>query len=1276
MMVSRTRVSRCYVRAFPATLCALSLAFGAASAQAETRYVQSGQFSTSFALSLGGVAVEQSSGDVYVVGSAGNEVKKFNAAGVFILSFGGGVDQTSGANVCTAASGHVCQPGSAGAGNGQFGGGPNTGPTSVAVDQASGDVYVTDGVNNRVEKFDSSGNYLSQFNGSGTPAAGFSFPNAIAVDPSSADVYVVDAGHGVVDRFSSAGVYLCQVTGQGTPSASECNSLAGSATPAGSFSFPSEGEANPAGLAVDSTGRLYVGDVRNHVIDEFDSSGAYQGQLGAGTLSSPTELTVDSSNNVFVVDYSGPLIVEFDSGGNQLGSSPMSIPGFIYLLRGVAVNDASHSVYLSKAAESSQVLIFGPITVPGVTTGVVSNVQQTTANLNGVINPDGVQVTDCHFQYTDNADFEVHGYSGPDAQSVPCVPNAASIPADHGDHNVTADITGLSPTTTYHFRLLAANASGVIGHSHDSTFATPGPPTIESTSAANVTSTSADLQAQINPNLFDTHYHFEYVDDATFQGSGFAAATKAPQPDADLGSTGSDQAAGVHVQGLQPGTTYHYRVLADNGYPPAAAGPAHTFTTQPIGGGSVVLPDGRAYELVTPPDKGDGILASLGGPTLHIFGFQASVSGDKMTYVGYTPFPGSQSGAFYTSYLASRGASGWSSQGLTPPQAVPDGSNLYPRFAGYSADLSKGALEDGGGGSFGQDSPLLVSGEPPNNLNLFLRDNSDGSYQLADVAPSGATPSGATFDGASADYSHVVFDERAQLTANAPAGEDLYVWAGGTVRLVSVLPDNTPVSGITLGNGQDKVFHAVSDDASRIFFTANGNLYVRENGAQSQSPLDSSGHCEVPADACTMQVDASQGGPDPSGGGSFITATPDGSKVFFTSSQRLTSDSTVGDLYQYDVTNGHLTDLTVDNADNNGPQVHGVVGASSDGSYVYFVAAGKLASGATAGENNANLYVEHNGTTTFIARLNSGGDDTDWVGIATTARVTPDGTHLAFDSINSLTGYDNTIASGNGCYLGFLGLGGGSPRCNEVFLYDAVSRQLVCASCNPSGARPIGPSTISPSIRADEGLNKYLPRALSDNGRVFFESLDAIVPQDTNGTIDVYEYNGHPWLISSGKSGDESKFWGASASGNDVFFTTSSRLVGQDTDDKFDIYDAHVCSEAVPCFATPPVPSPACTTGDSCRAAPSSQPAIFGAPPSATFSGAGNLAPLSSKPVVKPKGLTRAQKLSKALKACKKRPKRMRASCVAQAHRRHGTKASARKTAKRSTARSKRGGLR
>ena len=126
-----------------------------------------------------------------------------------------------------------------------------------------------------------------------------------------------------------------------------------------------------------------------------------------------------------------------------------------------------------------------------------------------------------------------------------------------------------------------------------------------------------------------------------------------------------------------------------------------------------------------------------------------------------------------------------------------------------------------------------------------------------------------------------------------------------------------------------------------------------------------------------------------------------------------------------------------------------MVAISEDGSYVYFVANGDLAAGATSGQ--PNLYLYHGATTTFIATLDPSSDYNDWSIIPNRrpVRVTPDGTHLAFDSSASLSGYNNTDAAS------------GQPD-SEVYLYSAASdQQLTCVSCNPSGARPIGPSTLT-----------------------------------------------------------------------------------------------------------------------------------------------------------------------------------------------------------------------
>ncbi len=434
--------------------------------------------------------------------------------------------------------------------------------------------------------------------------------------------------------------------------------------------------------------------------------------------------------------------------------------------------------------------------------------------------------------------------------------------------------------------------------------------------------------------------------------------------------------------------------------------------------------------------------------------------------------------------------------------------------------------------------------------------------------------------------------------------------------------------------------------------------------------------------APTVQVDASKVGSE-GGKGTFLTASGDGSRVFFADGLRLTSDSTaegaIGkDIYLFDVSTHQLTDITVDKnpADEKGAAVQGVLGASADGSYLYFVAEGDLAAGAVSGEDN--LYVWHEGETKFIATLASQdesflppapGGAGDWSPSITkrTARVSPSGESVVFMSAAGLTGYDNTdLLTGR--------------RDEEVYLYDAGSGTLRCVSCNPTGGRPLGPSGIAAGTNfenyGDEGRSLYQPRVLSEDGhRVFFETYDALVPQDTNGQLDVYEYEvpgsgtctsasetfsersgGCVSLISGGESDEESSFVDASADGSDVFFVSSQPLVAQDTDTLPELYDARENG------GFPVSPALECT-GTGCQGAPAPPP-TFATPPSATFSGIGNFA--SAPRLVKPK--------PKA--SCGRGRTRRGGRCVkARSKRKHGRRAR-RATARsgRATARNGKGG--
>jgi hypothetical protein len=580
------------------------------------------------------------------------------------------------------------------------------------------------------------------------------------------------------------------------------------------------------------------------------------------------------------------------------------------------------------------------------------------------------------------------------------------------------------------------------------------------------------------------------------------------------------------------------------------------------------------------------------------------------------------------------------------------------------------------------------------------------------------------FVAGSPDLRHLILESDLALVPGAPSTTSLYEWAEGQLQLVSVLPNKGELPS-RAALGHDGSFesgvtrHAISDDGSRVVWEEGGQDYLRDTVRGE-----------------TVRIDAAQGAPEPkeARASSYQTADSEGSRVFFTSRARLTANSTAPenpfskgeDLYVFEVTSGkgeplagELTDVTVDGNSEESAEVLGVIGASEDGSYVYFVANGVLGDGvghgATKGtcerslespfRQSCNLYMEHydEGTKAWaqpkwIGAL-SGADQPTWGTNSTdlaamSSRVSPDGRYLTFMSERSLTGYENRDAN--------VGVAD-----EEVFLYDASTGRLVCPSCNPTGARPAG---LYVGTAFDEKLVDYTrglwwerwiagnvpgwttitnttaiyqSRYLSDSGRLFFDSSDALVPADVNGKEDVYEYEpagvgscqgathgqsasvaysegvgGCIALISAGTSTEESAFMDASESGGDVFFLTLSKLAPQDYDTSIDLYDAHECTAAAPCAPPVPLTPPPCTTGDACKAGPAPQPALFGAPSSETFTGAGNVVPSASEPKGSSRSAGSAQKLAKALKACRKRPKRKRAGCERQARRRYGAQRS------------------
>lgn len=714
--------------------------------------------------------------------------------------------------------------------------------------------------------------------------------------------------------------------------------------------------------------------------------------------------------------------------------------------------------------------------------------------------------------------------------------------------------------------------------------------------------------------------------------------------------------------------------------------------------GSTFLPECRAYELVSPAAQAPAYIP--GEPFLHpvpaVGRMLASESGERVAYTANYPNAGDASDGEF--FLATRDAEAddWSVTNVVPPQSTgsQEDTICYP-IVYFSSALTSDVLEDGfdfsqelaagvdvPGHPCARDEPDLVPGEPEGGVsNLFLENDESGSAQLVNVTPSGVTPENAVLEGVSTSLDHVLFGEEAQLVAGAPSGFDLYEWSEGALGLVTYTPEGQPVEGKLAGgvspvvaNGHvvglasttgpvTAVTHSVSTNGERVFFTADGGLFLRENSSRAPTP---SGSCEPsdPTGACTVEVDADEGGSGTSGGGEFLYASTDGGRAFFLDQQRLTPDATAGsgkpDLYEYDAEapeGERLTDLTANTSEP--ADVLGYSGAAEDGSYLYFVADGVLAGanrdGLAPRKKLPNLYVVHNREPpTFIAALSAASDDGAWaadaaeVDLLDTA-VSPDGEYIGFNSIEPLTGYDNEPAEADLCRS--------AARCPEVFLYSASEGVLACASCNPDGAPPTGPSGLrGESFTGATGTPEYPARRVFDDGQLFFESADGLVSAQTNGVPEVYEYrSGQVELISSGK-GKGSVLGEVSANAENVFLISSQALVGADTGATPSLYDARVDGGFAESAARKEC------EGEKCLGPLTEGPsgAIVG---TTSFDGPGNFGPLPAKKTTK---LTRSQELQRALKLCRKKSGKGRRTCEATAHKRFGAKPKKGEKAKKS----------
>jgi hypothetical protein len=1086
-----------------------------------------------------------------------------------------------------------------------------------------------------VDVFGESGALLARWKGAHTPSGSFGGPGPLSV--------AVDNDTGNLSDWASGDVFVATNTNSEDREIGEVDIFkpeAGGREPAKLVGSPLTGTCASTGtcpgkelpfrhlraIAVDqANGELFLVAGEPTGVEIFKQgplTGEYEfvgrvTETPSGPLS-PRAVAVDSGavdgGDVYVTSEKG-FVDEF-----KLTSSGESLE-YVGRLPGnegaVAVDPTDGDLYAGGDR-------YGPDLIePDVTvTEPPLDVTTTGATLRGTANPAAGGEATCEFEYGTSASYGEH------AKCTKSIPEGNTPVAEESTR-----VTGLQPDTTYDYRLdattLADGATNTGEAPEDlGTFTTAGPG-LEGEWAADVASTSATLAATIDPNNGLTSYRFQY---------GTKTAYEDETPSEAIGSGATRVGVrGMHLDGLAPSTVYHYRlvvlseVLAEvspGRFEPrveAFYGSDQTFTTQNTGG-TFVLPDGRGWELVSPADKHGAHIEPPGEEALTT---QAAAEGDAVTYNAIQPTesqPLGNVGAVQVLSTREPGG-GWVSQDLATPHDAPATffNSEYPLFSPNLADaviepqfsrllaLSPSASEatpylragllagdPGGQCAEGCYTPL-VTGCPPQGTPCPR-----AVEEYADVAPGtefGGRPAtdvnksaeyAPRFAGASSDLSYVLLESWAQLTPGA-TGPGVYLWSAGkppSERLAHVACTNE-------AEDEPGVFENATERVIPPLFTC----HPASNGTEAFD---------------TEVFDVAQPGePVPLAG--KLEGIGPGARVFFGGGQEC--EAKVGG-------SGKVECVVVP-----GPGVE-LAGKSRDGSYVYgysraVLSAAPNGDGEKAVAGAENLYVtHHNGgaweESKFITGLAAG-----------RVTVSPSGRWMTFNSVG------------------------------EEYLYSVERETVACASCNPTGVRQT--SRVS-APRPDAYLlheGYYQPRYLSDRGQVFFDTAEALVPKDVNGQTDVYEYEpegvgsctsatasgsvaysaqakGCIGLLSSGESSRESLFIDASESGGDVFIFTDDKLVPQDGEGSYSVYDAHECTAAAPC-PTSTVQPPPCTTSDSCKPAPTPQPAIYGAPASATFSGAGNVT--AGVPSTSPRACPKDRTLRKGncVKSKKRRKKPKRA---------------------------------
>ena len=960
-----------------------------------------------------------SAGDVYVGDTGNDTISKFDPNGNLIATWGTG--------------GQLDVPGSR-----NFSG---VGLAGMAVGP-SGELIVLNA--ERLLKFAQDGSMIEEVHGVGAGRA-----SGVAVD-SAGDIFNVEEARGEVQEFGPTGGQLKNsfAPGPSTGLAIDTGDGLYVSYPEHVSHYDSsddlleefgstESISSGAGLALGEHGKVYDADSGSGEVSVFQAAiipdittgeATNVGQRSA-TLHGHLELGGEGAQNITSCRFEYVTEAAFTANGysgaatalcspNPASSPPssnFSTPTDVSAEISGLTSDVTYHYRLTasnpEGGNISQDRTFTPHAVVEITTDPAASVTQTSATLNGSFVGTGERV-EYHFEYG-SADCSANPCT-----SIPIPAADAGSPSGPERTEVSVGLAGLTPLTGYHYRIVATDSVGTSFGNDQMLQTLPQPPDAGAGAATDIGSDVATLHAPIKTEGGDTKYHFEYVDESAFKASGYSNATRFPVPDADIGT--NDTEVTRQIGGLTPGTTYYYRVVAENSGG-TTNGADSTFNTFSSGGATdtcanahvrqqtsaALLPDCRAYELISAANTdGYNVESDLVAGQTPFGGYpQASGAAEpsRLLYsVHYGGIPGVGEPTNYGNdpYVATRGKEGWSTEYVgIPASGTP--SNLPFASSVLEANASLDTFAFGGSNIC---SPCFANGSSGIPLHLPNGSLVQGMAGSLDPGPS-AKPDGYIAKRFSADGNHFVFGSTSQFEPEGNSNGDVSIYdrdlATGETHVVSKAPEGEE-GNLRCIQGEGEC-HSPGDSAgiSELDISSDGTRILLGQLISADAKGNKYWHLYMNIGDSEHTIDLTPGSTH---GVLFDGMTSDGSKVFFTTVDQLTTPTnqdtdTSADIYEAEVSESGAT-LTrvstgIDGTGNTNScdptgnwntvsgelncsavAIGGGGGVAAANGTIYFLSPELLDGPSSGVQNEPNLYVARSGSPPhFVATLESTATD-------------------------------------------------------------------------------------------------------------------------------------------------------------------------------------------------------------------------------------------------------------------------------------------------------------